>query len=435
MSNQLEPVIYPHPAIDHFLDAVCRHVRAKKLHLDIKEELLSHIENVAAQKLEQGLPYEEAVQTAVAGMGDAEQIGKQFDKVHRPHTDWGMLTIILLLCGAGIISMFSLESRPGPIYLNFLFEYKLILTGIGLAIMAAMWAFDYEKLKKYSEPIFASGVLLLLLTSLFGNKINGQTGWFEIGRITLYLPSLAAILMIVGLAGAVPAKSWTWKSTAVQVVYRGLLPLLLFIEKNVFTWAVIYLLVFVVHIWMTRRSLVQVAVIGIGGVGLMSGVIVNSYYLMQRVTAFISRDDPAGNTYQLSKSLEALRSTGWLGKGFGAEVVLPGVQSESVHVYFIHSFGWISGLSLVLLIIVLLYKLLVSIHFIRDDFGKRLYAGMSAWIAIQFIWPMLMIFGYAPYVGLEIPFLSYGGTAGFIQFVAIGLLLSIYRRRDMVPCP
>jgi rod shape determining protein RodA len=44
-----------------------------------------------------------------------------------------------------------------------------------------------------------------------------------------------------------------------------------------------------------------------------------------------------------------------------------------------------------------------------------------------------MTVGVAPITGLPLPFMSYGGSHTLATFMAVGLLLGIYRRRSSVP--
>jgi|GEM_PF-792075 len=425
-----------HPQVQHFLQAVCQPVRATKLHSDIQEELLSHIEPQVQEHIELGLSKEEAVKAALTGMGDPAHIGKGFDNAHRPRTDWALLIPLLLFAGTGTLIYYGI-SLGNPKYAN-LFTAKAIFTLAGLAIMAALWAADYERLKKYAEHSFGIGIAILALGSLsaFTTEINGQAGWFLIGGyFVIYAPSIAILPLIIGLAGARAAKVWSWRSAIGELAYRGALPLLLSLGLKAHIWAAIYAAVFMVHVWLTKRNKLQALAIISGMTVVLACVVLNSRTLLIRLTAFF-QNDQQGAGYFAARSMDAMSSAGWLGQGFGASGnAMKFSYSDSVLPYFMYSFGWAAGYALILLVIVFVYKLLLSVLFIKDDFGKRMAAGITAMLAIQFIWPLLKIFGYAPFSDIDFPFLSHGGSAQFIQYAMIGLLLGIYRRRDMISAP
>lgn len=424
--------------VKHFLNAVCQSVRAQKLHSDIKEELLSHIEVHVQESMEQGMTKEKAIESAIASMGDPKEIGKGFDKVHRPRTDWALLIPFVLLVGSGLLVMLSLQSGTSFGQSIAIFDRQAVFSVMGLTVMVVMWAFDYERLKKFSEHLFGIGIALLCIVNFpfFSSQVNGLRGWVHImGNVSLFVPSIAIFLLSIGLAGASSAKDWKWQKTIYELLYRGALPLLLLLGLKAYIWAAIYAAVLIVHVWMTRKNALQAMGISIGAICALVGVAASSYTLKERATAFLYHNDPLGKGYSLARAMDAMHSGGWLGQGFGSSSTMNFRPSDSVIAYFINSFGWAAGLSLILLIIAFMYKLLLSVLFIRDEYGKRITAGLSTILAIHFIWPILKVLGYAPFSNIDIPFLSYGGNGQIIQFAMIGLLLGIYRRRDMLPSP
>jgi hypothetical protein len=130
-----------HPEFDQFLDSVCRHVRAKQLHGDIKDELVAHLDELVEENLDSGKSEKEAVNLAVARMGEPEQIGRELDHTHRPRTDWGMLLLIAILSGLGLLAMYNVQmTSTGPFSYSHLFENKMThhtlpLLHLGMAII------------------------------------------------------------------------------------------------------------------------------------------------------------------------------------------------------------------------------------------------------------------------------------------------------------
>jgi cell division protein FtsW (lipid II flippase) len=46
-----------------------------------------------------------------------------------------------------------------------------------------------------------------------------------------------------------------------------------------------------------------------------------------------------------------------------------------------------------------------------------------------------MTIGLTPIMGIGLPFISYSGSQLLMQMTAVGLVLSIYRRKDIVNTP
>lgn len=66
-----------------FLDSVCGQIKYKPVHSDVKEELLSHIEEATAAYQKDGEKPELALEKALSSMGKEDEIGKAFNKQYR----------------------------------------------------------------------------------------------------------------------------------------------------------------------------------------------------------------------------------------------------------------------------------------------------------------------------------------------------------------
>lgn len=423
-----------YPEVAKFLDSVCGHVRAKKLHSDIKEELSVHLEQLVQDNLANGMPEQEAIEAAVSRMGDPRDIGRQLDHTHRPRTDWVMLALIALLSGAGLLAMYKLQSygmRPAG-HVDY-FDRKMVHTGIGIIVMAVLWACDYQIIKKYSEYIFGFGILLLVWASSAGTIVNGQSAWYDIGPIGFYIPTIAIMLMIAGLAGIKPMREQEWRGAVLLVAYRGILPIFLFMQINVNTMAAVYWLIFISYLWMTKRYAWQAIAFAAGSALMVVYAVMDRGYLYPRVIGFLNwKDDPQGSGYLTARSQEAMQAAGLWGKG-DLSSTLPLTHSEAFLPGFIYTFGWVAGAAVLLLILAFIGKTAAASAMIKDSYGKILFIGIGTLFVLQYFWAVAMTFGYAPYAGISLPLLSYGGTDQVFQFAALGLLLGIYRRRDMVP--
>lgn len=417
-----------------FLDSVCGHVRAQKLHHEIREELTVHLQERVMENVAQGMEEKEAIDSAIRCMGEPHRIGRDLDHAHRPKTDWVMLAFIVLFSGIGLLAMYNLQSSGigSARYVNF-FDNKLIHIMIGIVFMAILWSFDYEKIKKYSEYIFGFGVLLLEWIDQVALQMNGQSAWFVFGSLSFYVPTVSILLMLVGLSGIKLLREQSWKGTFWFLVYRGMVPIYLFMKMNVNTMAFLYLILFVFYLCLTKRYVWQIVAFAGSGALLMIYSIAGRDYMNSRALGFLNRtDDPQGSDYAITHTLDAMRSAGWWGKAAFPNN-LPYAYSEGLLPGFIYYYGWAAGAVVLLLILGFIGKTTIASILIKDEYGKLLFASIGALFALQYIWAVAMTFGYAPFVGIPLPLLSYGGTDQIFHFAAIGLLLGIYRRRDMIP--
>jgi cell division protein FtsW (lipid II flippase) len=69
---------------------------------------------------------------------------------------------------------------------------------------------------------------------------------------------------------------------------------------------------------------------------------------------------------------------------------------------------------------------------IKDRFGKQLILGVCSLLSIQFIYNVGMILGLLPIISMSLPFISYGLTPTVMNSLLIGIVLSVYRRKNLV---
>ena len=99
---------------NEFLNNVCKEIKYKPAREQISEELEEHIEELKNENLCKGYLEENAEENAVEQMGDAKQIGKRLNKIHRPKLDWVLIGLIIILFSFRVI----LELRSYMEYIN-----------------------------------------------------------------------------------------------------------------------------------------------------------------------------------------------------------------------------------------------------------------------------------------------------------------------------
>lgn len=92
--------------INEFLNSVCEQIKYKPIRNTIAEELKDHIEDKKEELIEMGQNEEEAEKNAVEQMGDAEIIGKELNKVHRPSTYGCGELVVNMMCLALIFAVY-----------------------------------------------------------------------------------------------------------------------------------------------------------------------------------------------------------------------------------------------------------------------------------------------------------------------------------------
>lgn len=419
--------------VQQFLDQVCRHIKVKKMHTEIREELTNHIEDRIEEFQQRGSSKETATHKAIEEMGSPDVIGKSMNETHKPVLNWRIALLLTIISLIGVVGAVCIDVS-GSSRIPDLTARKTLQMGIGLVFLVCFYFFDYQKLKKYSDQVF----FLLLFMNAFilmnSPMINGVKGYLALGPFSINMLYSSVLLFLLALAGMKPIKEMNGTRTILHTFYRGVFPLLLitYIGNSVL-YGVIYAAGYIMMMWFTKRNVKQFAVVT------MIPIVAMIYFTMPHLVIlkdrFMTFFQPIGNyAYLQMKSMEAIRSAGWFGQGFASSN--PGldyVQSDSLFPYLIYCFGWIFGLITIILIGMFLGYLVQLLSKVKESYGRQLISVVLFFFTIRFAWPILMSFGFLPFVGMELPFIGYGGSNQWIDLSAIGLVLSIYRRKNMIP--
>ncbi|MBE7439520.1 MAG: rod shape-determining protein RodA [Spirochaetales bacterium] len=181
---------------------------------------------------------------------------------------------------------------------------------------------------------------------------------------------------------------------------------------------------------------------GVLGMSILAAMAVHmtfsfKYHQVARVTAFINPDKfPRDLAYQTRASKAAIGSGQLTGRGMfqgdmtmGERPLVPEAQTDFIFTSWSERTGFIgSFLILVLLLIIPLRALQLSFE-ARDRFGSFLAAGFAAMFFFHTFLNAGIALGLMPVTGLPLSFMSYGGSHMITNMLAVGILLSIYRRK------
>ena len=122
------------------------------------------------------------------------------------------------------------------------------------------------------------------------------------------------------------------------------------------------------------------------------------------------------------------------GRGFlhGSQTNLDYVPEQHTDFIFTvigEEFGFLGAAFVLSLFALLLWRAIRIAYLSKDAFGTFLATGVASMLAIQIFVNVGMVIGIMPITGIPLPFLSYGGTAMLVNFVAIGILLNVHMRR------
>jgi rod shape determining protein RodA len=288
--------------------------------------------------------------------------------------------------------------------------------------------------------------LLLLAVEFFGVVGMGAQRWIDLGFMRLQPSELMKITLVMALAAyydALPAEKTSRPLWVLIPVLLILLPTGLVIIQPDLGTSILLLaagggLMFVAGVHWAYFAVVIASV-----VGLVTAVFQSrgtpwqmlQDYQFRRIDTFLDpSQDPLGAGYHITQSKIALGSGGWTGRGFmqGTQSrlnFLPEKHTDFIFTTLAEEFGFVGGITLLVLYALIILFCVTSAIINRDRFSNLLILGIALNFFLYFAVNMSMVMGLAPVVGVPLPLVSYGGSAMLVLLVAFGLVQSAHVHR------
>lgn len=433
--------------INAFLDEVCIHINCKTVHNDVREELGEHIDELTEAYISEGIEEEKALDIAISAMGSTDEIGTNLNRQHKPQTEWSILILTALIASIGGIVMFSSSQFAEGRSINFLRYLLFVLVGMGT--MFAFYHFDYTKLKKKPMLYSAFGILLIVITNFAGVEMNGLKRWLAIGGYAISVPELVSLLFFIAFAGFLEKSRLTGVSGVVKLMIYGAFHVYLMMQTLSVSTAFILFITYAIllmtavqrnHFGENKKR--QFSYLFAGGVVPVGFVIYNMIinpHLLERLIAYLPgrNGDFGGANYYQYMANKWLSLSNWFGKsdatfqGSGIDM-MPNVTDTYVLVNVIATLGWAVGLMLISLIGIFIIRMFMTIKRVKNSYGFYLALSAVIMISTQFLFNILMNFNLFPAANFNMPFVSYGTTGYVINMTCIGIILSVWRRNNLI---
>ncbi|MFJ8232271.1 rod shape-determining protein RodA [Streptomyces sp. NPDC094448] len=365
--------------------------------------------------------------------------------------DWPLLFAALALSGIGSLLVWSAtrnrtELNQGDPY-YFLFRHVLN-TGIGVALMIGTIWLGHRTLRGAVPVLYGISVaLILLVLTPLGATINGAHAWLVIGGGFTVQPSeFVKITIILGMAMLLAARvdagdmAHPDHRTVAKSLVLAVVPMLI-IMRMPDLGSVMVMVVIVLGVLLAsgapNRWVLGLIGGGVGGAVLVAALGLLDEYQINRFAAFANPElDPAGVGYNTNQARIAIGSGGLTGTGLfkGSQTTgqfVPEQQTDFVFTVAGEELGFAGAALILVLLGVVLWRACRIARETTELYGTIVAAGIIAWFAFQSFENIGMTLGIMPVAGLPLPFVSYGGSAMFAVWVAIGLLQSIRVQRPI----
>ncbi len=329
----------------------------------------------------------------------------------------------LLLFPIIVISYFLVEELQPA-----LSDKQLIYFSIGIIIFMVFFLLPIRKLLWMIPFFYWVSIVLLVSVKFFGVYRHGAKRWLEIPFINFTIqPSevmkVSFILMLAYLIKSNPPdkdKGYDFIDFIKISIYIVIPFVLILIQPDLGS-ALIFLFVgygilFIIgvnyKVWISLFVVVAVS----------TPLIYNSLenYQKARIKDFISEKP----SYHVRQSIIAIGSGGLTGQKQSEATqanldFLPVATSDFIFSYHIERFGFLGGFILIVVYTVIILHLLMILLYSKGDYLIQVVSGSLALLFFLYTGVNIaMTIGYAPVVGVPLPFFSYGGSS-FLTFVIL----------------
>jgi rod shape determining protein RodA len=355
--------------------------------------------------------------------------------------DLQLVTYAGLLVAVGLVMAYtnSIESGSLTIEADTTFSRGLMWAAIAVAVFVVATVFDYRWLKTLAWPMYGLQLGLLVVTLMIGDGIGGSARWVSLGPLTFQFSELAKVLMIVVLASYLASRASRLDSLG-SIVGACIMvgpPLALVMLQPDLGTSLVFGAILAGMLWMSGASLRWLGILAIGAVAMVP--LAWNYllrdYQKERLLSFMDADpDIQGAGFQLHQAQIAVGSGGLVGKGLtnGTQTqggFLPVQATDFVFATLAEELGFIGGVVLFVLFVLLLWRVLVAGWRSRDPFGTLYAAGLASMILFQLIVNVGMVLGIMPITGIPLPFVTHGGASLVSMAAGLGILQSVNIRQ------
>ena len=352
--------------------------------------------------------------------------------LRRLHVDWPLLAGLVLLCGIGLLVLFSaVDQDIGRL------RDQLWRLAAGFALMLLAAQVPLQLARRWSPWLFAAGVLMLILVLLVGDTGKGAQRWLDLG-VVRFQPSellkLAMPMMLAWLFARRPLPPGLLRLGVAALLV--VVPVVLIARQPDLGTAVLVASAGVVVIFFAGLSWRLILVLGGAALALAPSLwFTMREYQRQRVLTFLNpENDPLGAGYHIIQSQIAIGSGGLYGKGWlnGTQShleFLPERSTDFIFAVLAEEFGFIGILVVLTLYLLIIGRGLYIAAQARETYERLLAGGVTMIFFVYLFVNTGMVSGLLPVVGVPLPLISYGGTSLVTIMTGFGLLMAIHTRR------
>ncbi len=354
------------------------------------------------------------------------------------NSDKLLLLVAISLAAFGLVMVysasyiFSQEKFGDGLYY---FNRHLIFLGAGFAAMTICRYIDLKVWEKLALPLFALGLGLVALTLVPGisHRAGGASRWLNVGGFSMQPVEFAklSLVMIMAKLLATENRDWSRVTTGFLVfLWPPVLLVGLCMLQPDFGSTALVIATSAILLYLAGVRIKFLVGSALAVVPLLVAAMIFSPYRLKRVLTFLDPwADPQGAGFQIVQSFIAFYRGGLFGAGLGASrakvFYLPEAHNDFILSVVGEELGFLGISLLSLVFLVLIFRGIRAAAKSGHRFQALLAAGLTILLGLEVFWNAAIVLGLFPTKGMNLPFISSGGSSIVCALAIVGILLNV----------
>ena len=358
------------------------------------------------------------------------------------YMNWPLTLLLISVASVGFLMLYSVAGGSWSPWA----EPQIKRFGLGLTAMFIIALVPIWFWRNMSVLAYLGSITLLILVEFFGTLGMGAQRWIDLGFMRLQPSEVMKVALVMVLAAYydwLPSHKTSRPLWIILPVILILIPTFMVFRQPDLGTSILLLAVGGGLMFLAGVHWAYFAAVIALGVGLIATVFTSrgtdwqllKDFQFRRIDTFLDPStDPLGADYHITQSKIALGSGGWNGRGFlqGTQSrlnFLPEKHTDFIFTTLAEEFGFVGGITLLILYGLILIFCMVTALSSKDRFSSLVTLGIALNFFLFFAVNMSMVMGLAPVVGVPLPMVSYGGSAMLVLMAAFGIVQSAHIHR------
>lgn len=312
------------------------------------------------------------------------------------------------------------------------FKRHLFFLGLSLAVLLITSCFSTKGAWRAASAIYVLSLMGLILTLTTGAEIKGAQRWIHVFGFSVQPSEFLkpAVIILAAWLMQYQKENDRFPGNILMVVIYGLPVTLLLMQPD------LGMTVLILSVWAAQIFLMGFPIRYFVGFGVVAVAgLVMAYFSFSHVQSRIDRylNPESGDTYQISKSMEAFQNGGLFGTGLGQGSVkfqLPDSHADFIFAVAAEEMGLIFVIILTGLFLFIILRGFKRVMQSEDIFVILAAGGLLTMIGLQTFIHIGSTMNLIPTKGMTLPLISYGGSSILSTAFAFGVIIGITRRKQ-----